>query len=81
MERGDRMDEVMRWQEQVGRHLAAELARLRRLLEQASRSDDQAPAGGNEAAGEPDDPMTLLLRRRFREAWTDADVELKLSDF
>jgi len=31
--------------------------------------------------GEPDDPMTLLLRRRFREAWTDADVELKLSDF
>jgi tetratricopeptide (TPR) repeat protein len=31
--------------------------------------------------GEPDDPMTLLLRRRFRDAWTDADVELKLSDF
>jgi tetratricopeptide (TPR) repeat protein len=30
---------------------------------------------------EPDDPMTLLLRRRFRDAWTDADVELKLSDF
>ena len=51
------MDEVMRWQEQVGRHLAAELARLRRLLEQASRSDDQAPAAGNEAAGEPDDPI------------------------
>lgn len=33
------------------------------------------------AASEPDDPMTLLLRRRFRDAWTDADVELKLSDF
>jgi tetratricopeptide (TPR) repeat protein len=31
--------------------------------------------------GEPDDPMTLLLRRRFRDAWTDADIELKLSDF
>jgi hypothetical protein len=30
---------------------------------------------------EPDDPMTLLLRRRFRDAWPDADVEFKLSDF
>ena len=33
------------------------------------------------AASEPDDPMTLVLRRRFMDAWTDADVELKLSDF
>lgn len=31
--------------------------------------------------GEPDDPVTMLLRRRFRDAWTDADVELKFSDF
>jgi tetratricopeptide (TPR) repeat protein len=31
--------------------------------------------------GEPDDPVTMLLRRRFREAWTDADAELKFSDF
>lgn len=31
--------------------------------------------------GEPDDPVTMLLRRRFREAWTDADVELNFSDF
>jgi tetratricopeptide (TPR) repeat protein len=33
------------------------------------------------AASEPDDPMTLVLRRRFMAVWTDADVELKLSDF
>jgi tetratricopeptide (TPR) repeat protein len=31
--------------------------------------------------GEPDDPVTMLLRRRFRDAWTDADVELTFSDF
>jgi tetratricopeptide (TPR) repeat protein len=31
--------------------------------------------------GEPDDPVTMLLRRRFRDSWTDADVELKFSDF
>jgi len=31
--------------------------------------------------GEPDDPMTMLSRRRFMDAWKDADVELKLSDF
>jgi len=33
------------------------------------------------ATSEPDDPMTLLLRRRFREAWTEADVQLEFSDF
>lgn len=31
--------------------------------------------------GEPDDPVTMLLRRRFREAWTDADVELNFAEF
>jgi tetratricopeptide (TPR) repeat protein len=31
--------------------------------------------------GEPDDPVTMLLRRRFRDAWTAADVELSFSDF
>ena len=29
----------------------------------------------------PSAPNTLVQRRRFLEAWTDADVELKLSDF
>ena len=33
------------------------------------------------AASAPDDPATLVLRRRFMDAWADADVELKLSDF
>jgi tetratricopeptide (TPR) repeat protein len=33
------------------------------------------------AASDPDDPMAMVLRRRFTERWTDADVELKLSDF
>jgi len=33
------------------------------------------------AASFPDDPNTLVVRRRFMDAWTEADVELKLSDF
>ena len=34
-----------------------------------------------EATSEPDDPRTLMLRRRFMDAWTDSDVELKISVF
>jgi tetratricopeptide (TPR) repeat protein len=33
------------------------------------------------AADEPDAPATLVLGRRFSEAWKDADVGLKLADF
>jgi hypothetical protein len=73
MERPDRMDEVLRWQEKSGRHLSAELARLRRLLEQASRPDDHAFDGTKEAAdddtpietaaGDPPPPLAILAQR------------------
>ena len=33
------------------------------------------------AANDPEDPMTLVLGRRFADAWEHADVELKLEDF
>jgi len=46
------MDDVMRWQERNGRHLSAALARLRRLLGQASPMDDHAPGGGDEVPGD-----------------------------
>ena len=33
------------------------------------------------AANDPEDPMTLVLGRRFSDAWEHADVKLSLEDF
>ena len=69
------MDDVMRWQERNGRHLSAALARLRRLLGQASPMDDHAPGGGDEVPGDEGEtietgagdppPALAILAQRF----------------